>query len=196
MKTIIFFLEEPSAKVMLQGLLPRILPDGVQCHFVVFEGKQDLEKNLVKRLRLWLLPDSVFMIMRDQDSGDCLAIKANLTELCRRAGREAAVVRIACRELESFYLGDLAAVEKGLTLPGLVKMQNNRKYRAPDNLANPAQELDRLTHSRYQKVAGSRAIAPYLTPEANTSHSFSVLLAGIRRLVNSASTSSSINSTH
>lgn len=185
MKTVIFFLEERSAKAMLQGLLPRVLPDGVQCRFVVFEGKQDLERNLVKRLRLWQLPESVFMIVRDQDSGDCRAIKANLTELCRQAGREEAVVRIACRELESFYLGDLAAVEKGLTLSGLVRMPNNRKYRSPDNLANPAQELVKLTHAQYQKVAGSRAIAPHLNPESNTSHSFSILVTGIRKLVGS-----------
>jgi len=184
-KTIIFFLEELSAKVMLQGLLPRILPDEVRCHFVVFEGKQDLEKNLAKRLRLWLLPESVFIIMRDQDAGDCQTIKAKLTGICRQAGREEAMVRVACRELESFYLGDLAAVEKGLLRPGLIKMQNNRKYRTPDSLANPAQELSKLTHAQYQKVAGSRAIAPHLNPESNTSHSFRILIAGIRKLVDS-----------
>jgi hypothetical protein len=59
------------------------------------------------------LPDSFFVVLRDQDSGDCLEIKERLMALCGRAGKEDALVRIACRELESFYLGDLKAVERG-----------------------------------------------------------------------------------
>lgn len=187
MTTIVFFLEEPSAKAILEGFLPKILPRGVCCCYLVFQGKQDLEKNLVKRLRGWQQPNSVFIILRDQDSGDCQTIKENLIQLCQQANRtDAMVVRIACRELESFYLGDLAAVEHGLMLTGLSRLQNTRKYRAPDNLASPAQELSRLTSHRYQKVAGSRAIAPHLAPETNTSHSFTILLSGIRRLVGSS----------
>ena len=46
MKTIIFFLEEPSAKEMLAGVLPRILPENIQIRYIIFQGKQDLEKNI------------------------------------------------------------------------------------------------------------------------------------------------------
>ena len=46
MKTIVFFLEEPSAREMLEGVLPRILPEEVKVRYLVFQGKQDLEKNL------------------------------------------------------------------------------------------------------------------------------------------------------
>ena len=59
MKTIVFFLEEPSAKEMLAGLLPRILPENILIRFIVFRGKQDLEKNLKKKLNGWRLPNSV-----------------------------------------------------------------------------------------------------------------------------------------
>ena len=182
MKTIVFFLEEPSAREMLEGLLPRILPDGVQTRYLVFKGKQDLEKNLVAKMRGWQAPESVFVVMRDQDSGDCEIIKSNLCDLCRKAGRSNAVVRVACRELESFYLGDLNAVEKGLSLTGLAKLQNNRKFRTPDNLGNPSAELERMTKGVYQKVSGSRAIGRYLNPETNRSHSFKVLVDGIRTM--------------
>ena len=51
MRTLVFFLEEPSAREMLKGLLPRFLPPDVESRFVVFEGKQDLEKQLEKKLR-------------------------------------------------------------------------------------------------------------------------------------------------
>lgn len=46
MTTVVFCLEEPSARAMLEGVIPRLFPD-VQFRFVVFEGKQDLHKRLV-----------------------------------------------------------------------------------------------------------------------------------------------------
>jgi hypothetical protein len=183
MKTIVFFLEEPSAREMLEGVLPRILPENIQTRFLIFQGKQDLEKNLVKRLRGWRMPDSFFVVMRDQDAGDCRAIKSKLTDLCRESGREGVLVRVACRELESFYLGDLSAVEKGLGLNGLGKQQQKRKFRDPDALSHPAQELFRLTGNVYDKVVGSRAIAPHLNLETNCSKSFRILLSGITNLI-------------
>lgn len=183
MKTIVFFLEEPSAREMLAGILPSILPENIEIRYLVFRGKQDLEKNLKYKLRGWRMPDSVFVVMRDQDSGDCKAIKAKLTDLCREAEREGVLVRVACRELESFYLGDLVAVEQGLGLKGLGRQQQKKKFRNPDALNHPAEELYRLTGNTYDKVAGSRAIAPYLNLEANCSKSFRVLLSGIANLV-------------
>ena len=183
MKTIVFFLEEHSAREMLQGLLPKlgILNDRVK--YVVFQGKQHLEKELVKRLRGWELPDSVFVVMRDQDSGDCTAVKQKLTGLCQQAGREDVLVRIACHELESFYIGDLKAVENGLGITGIAAKQNKSKFRNPDNLANPSEELGKLTGGAYKKISGSRKIGKHLDPARNCSPSFTVLVSGIRKLM-------------
>jgi len=183
MKTIVFLLEEPSAREMLEGLLPRLLPVGFKRRYVIFQGKQDMERQLVRRLRGWQLPDSVFVVLRDQDAADCHEVKARLVELCQRAGRDEVLVRIACRELESFYLGDLEAVERGLEVRGLAAKQSKRKYRTPDNLSSPSIELSNLTGKLYQKVSGSRAIGPHLSLNSNRSHSFQVLLSGIKRLV-------------
>lgn len=183
MKTIVFCLEEPSAKEMLEGLLPRMLPVDVICRFIIFRGKQDLEKQLVRRLRGWCTPDTQFVVMRDQDAANCHQVKAKLVGLCEDAGKPDALVRVACRELESFYLGDLAAIEEGLGLEGIAKKQASRKFRNPDNLANPVEEITRLTGDRYQKISGSRAIGPHLHFTNNRSRSFQVLIKGIKRLV-------------
>lgn len=185
MRTLVFCLEEPSAKAMLQGLLPRLLPADVEVQYVVFEGKQDMHKRLVLRMRHWLQTDTRFVVLRDQDSGDCRALKHELRELCAAAGRaDHSLVRIACHELESFYLGDLAAVEEGLKLSGLARHQTTSKFRTPDNLANAAEELSKLTKQRYQKLAGSRAIGPHLRLDGrNTSTSFRVLVDGVRAMV-------------
>jgi hypothetical protein len=186
MAFLVCFLEERSSAELLKAVLPRILPEdtGFQC--IVFEGKQDLEKQLLRKMRGWRIPDSRFLIMRDQDQGDCRLVKKRLIDQIEAGSGEKSrpfSIRIACHSLESFYLGDLAAVEKGLSLHGLAGQQDREKFRDPDRLANPTQELGRLTSDRYQKVAGSRSIARYLKLDgSNRSASFRALIQGIRKL--------------
>lgn len=44
---LVFFLEEPSAKAMLEGLLPKLFDTEInEPQYVVFEGKSDLEKQI------------------------------------------------------------------------------------------------------------------------------------------------------
>ena len=179
---IVFLLEEPSAREMLKGLLPRILPASLAIRYVVFEGKQDLERNIVRKLRGWRAPNSIFVVLRDQDAGDCLAIKRALAEKCRDAGRPETIVRIACRELESWYFGDLVAVERGLGIANLVRYGNKRRYREPDAIRSPATELSKVTRNAYQKVSGSRDIGLELSPDINKSHSFRVFVQGVQRV--------------
>lgn len=181
MTELVFFLEEPSARAMLEGLIPRLLRDQITVRYVVFEGKQDLEKRLPRRLRGWQNPQARFLVMRDQDSGDCQAIKRRLKSICEQAGRPDALVRIACHELESFYLGDLNAVANTIGPPKLAKQQNNAKYRDPDRLSNAADELKRIAKT-YQKLSGSRAIGPALSLDQNRSQSFNQLIGGIKKL--------------
>lgn len=185
MNELVVFLEEPSARAMLQGVLPRLLNDRVSVRYVVFEGKQDLERHLVGRLRAWQNPQACFLVMRDQDSGDCKVTKQRLLGLCHEAGRVDALVRIACRELESFYLGDLAAVAGAIGPSNLARQQNNAKFRAPDRMNNAAQELKRIAKG-YQKVSGSREIGKRLKLDGNRSESFNQLLDGIKKLVGDA----------
>jgi hypothetical protein len=184
MKELVFLLEEESAKAMLEGLLPRLLPGDVETRFIVFEGKQDLEKQLVRKVRGYRNREARFIVLRDQDSNpDCIAVKTKLKGLCAEAGSPDALVRIACRELESFYLADLAAVEQGLGLTRLAWQQGNKKLRSPDYLGSPAKELKILTKGRYQKVGGSRAIGPWLDIANTRSDSFRNLVTGISRAV-------------
>ena len=183
MSELVFLLEEQSAAEMLKGLLPRLAATDIPVRYIVFEGKSDLEKQMVHRLRHYRSPDARFVILRDQDSGDCKVIKHSLVQKCREAGRAAALVRIACCELESWYLGDLAAVEHGLGIAGLAKKQEKKNFRRPDSLANACEELEKLTKYRYQRVSGSRAIGPYLDPTNKRSKSFEVFVQGIKRII-------------
>ena len=183
---LVFCLEELSAKTLLESLVPRLFPGvAFEIQYIVFEGKSDLEKKLERRLRGWLRPNSLFIVLRDQDTGDCHVIKQSLIDKCNAAGRPDALVRIACSELESWYLGDLAAIESALSLANLSRHQRSSKFRNPDNLGNAAQELDQLTKGVYQKVGGSREIGKHLSLDivSNRSTSFRVFVEGLSRIV-------------
>lgn len=184
MRELVFMLEEASAKACLESLLPRLLDPRIAPRLVAFEGKQDLEKQLVKRLRGYINPKARFIVMRDQDNApDCKRIKSELLDLCHLAGRQSvSLVRIACRELETFYLADLQAVEATFGLPGLALHQGKRRFRQPDALGSPGRELALLTRGGYQKVNGSRLLGKLLDLENERSSSFKNLMQGIRKM--------------
>ncbi len=184
MKELVFLLEEESAKAMLESLLPRILNPEIKARMIPFEGKQDLEKSISKRLRGYVNPKARFIILRDQDSApDCKLVKANLIKKCADGGRgSTSLVRIACRELEAFYLADLSAVEQALSIENIANRQSTAKFRNPDRLGSPSGELTSLTRGAYQKVSGSRAIGKVLDLKNKRSPSFQSLIEGIRRL--------------
>lgn len=184
MKELVFLLEEDSAKAMLESLLPRILNPAIRVRCIPFEGKQDLEKQMTRRMRGYANPEARFIVLRDQDNApDCLAVKARLMERCQHAGRTAkSLVRIACRELETFYLADLNAVEQGLQVNNLSKLQASAKFRDPDRLGSPNRELAALTKGVYQKVSSSRAIGRHIDPTNTRSPSFKHLIQGIQRM--------------
>lgn len=184
-ENVVFLLEEPSAGKMLDAIAPKILPEGVLHKCIPFEGKSDLEKNIARKIRLWLKPNSVFMVMRDQDSNDCVAVKEKLLRLCAESGKPSSdyLVRIACHELESFYLGDLEAVKNAGYKVKLSK-RFKKGYDNPDSLGNASEELLKITDREYRKVHGSEKIAQHLKLDgSNKSTSFNMLVSGIKKLV-------------
>lgn len=182
MKQLVFLLEEPSMREVLRVILPAILPSEISFLLIVHEGKQDLERSIPRKLRAWQNPEARFVIMRDQDAADCEILKQHLLTLCETAGRTDCLVRIVCRELESWFLGDLNAVSQAFSLPKLSKLQEKEKFRFPDRLGNAATELRKLVRG-YQKVSGARTIAQHLDISSNHSKSFQVFLAGLQQLV-------------
>lgn len=182
MNTVVFLLEEPSARDLLEGLLPKLVPAGWQVKYIVFEGKQDLEKQMVRKIRGWLAPRSFFVVLRDQDAAACEAVKSTLVEKCREAGRPDAVVRVACRELEAWVLGDLDALAEAFDTTKPKTEPNRRRYRDPDRFVKPVTELRKFVPT-YQKRDGARRMGPLLDPERSSSKSFRAFCDGVRRLV-------------
>ena len=90
------------------------------------------------------------------------------------------LIRIACRELEAWYWGDLAAVSEAYGVD-LNYLSAKRKYRNPDSIDHPKKELKRYIPQMGQ-IEGARRIAPHMNLGENTSRSFQVFVQGVKRL--------------
>ncbi len=182
---LVCFTEEESSKELLNIIIPRIVGSEFSHLCVSFEGKQDLANQVERKLRKWNTPDTTFLILTDQDSNDCKILKQKFVDKVNATNKKNNTkVRIACHELESFYLGDLSAVENALAVNNISQKQNNSKFRNPDRLNNAKQELEKLTNDEYSEIAGSQLIASHLDLAGNNkSKSFNMLINTIRELV-------------
>lgn len=177
--------EEISMENFLRGLLPRILPADyyldVNCFIRPHEGKDHLRKSLPRKLKAYQYfgyPVKV-LVVHDQDSNDCRSLKDELSGLC--SGPVNTQVRIVCRELESWYFGDLNALER--VYPDLIRLpiRGRAKYRVPDALFG-AQELGRLT-TNFTKSHASRQMGELIDIHSCTSESFQHFVSGLLKFL-------------
>lgn len=175
---LVFLLEERSMKVFLEGLLPRLFP---QLPFlcVAHEGKSDLEKSIPRKLKGWREPEVRFLVLRDNDGADCRALKNRLTALCQEAGKDTALVRLACQELEAWYFGTPNALSTAYGKPDLESLDTRSRYRDPDAISRPSDELAKIL-PEFQKVSCARKMGSILDRD-NRSRSFQVLLQAVER---------------
>src|SRR5512138_2810212 len=140
MSRVVFLLEERSMKVLLDGMLPRLYPDlAFLC--VPHEGKQDLEKSIPRKLRAWREPGIRFVVIQDQDLNDCRLLKRRLVGLCADGGLSDALVRIACKELEAWYLGEPEALAEAFGNLRLAAIGSRRRFMDPDSIVHPSAEI-------------------------------------------------------
>ena len=184
--------EEPSMAEVLRGILPRVLPEGweldVNCFIRHHEGKQDLQRSIPRKIRVARNKSITtgFIILQDQDSNDCRDLKTQLVNICEEAGRGSSLVpfkvRIVCHELESWYLGDMDAIESVFPRFHADNYRNKRQFRHPDECVSPKQELKRLVGD-YPQIATARDISAHMKIEDNISPSFRCFISCIRQMV-------------
>lgn len=157
MRKLVFLVEEPSMADLLDGLLPRLFP-ALRFQCIPHDGKQDLERSIPRKLRAWREPGVRFVVARDQDSADCRRVKENLAMLCRNAGRPDTLVRVVCRELEAWYVGDpqglVQAFPESRRRP--LRELNQARYRDPDTVVRPSEAIAKQI-PEFQKRLGGKA---------------------------------------
>lgn len=190
MARIEILVEEPSMKEFLTILLPNILDNqwNLNENYFIrsFEGKNDLQKNIPSKVKFLSNRNHEavgVVIMQDQDSSDCKILKQKLIDICNQNGNCPKLVRIVCRELESWYLGDFVAINKAYPSFKYQNYINKSKFRVPDN-CNAFDELKKIL-PEFQKVGGAKKIAPFINVESNKSESFNQTVKGLLRFFES-----------
>lgn len=178
--------EEASMENFLRTILPKILPSEYaldqNCFIHSHEGKSDLKKSIPKKLKAYPhFPNPVkLLIVHDQDSNDCKELKQELQSLCRQT-QIPVLIRIACKELENWYLGDMQAIEKVYPKSKMTNLKNKRKFRDTDQIFG-ADELESLIIG-FSKTYASREIPKHMKVDNNNSKSFNHLIEGIKKLL-------------
>jgi hypothetical protein len=167
-------------KVTLAALLLKLGIDPAEVTIIEHQGVQELEASLPRKLRAWHDQRAKFLVLRDNDNGDCHDRKQRLSAIIDAAGRGAqSKVRIVCQELEAWFIGDVAALQAAGVLE---KLPRKFATQAPDVIAKPSEVLRRVKPG-YGKIAGAQAIAPHLEIDNNRSMSFHHAISAIRQLM-------------
>jgi len=147
---------------------------------ITYDGVSELEKNLPAKLRNWHHADARFLVLRDNDDGDCHERKKHLNQIVSKAGKgQKTTIRIVCQELEAWFLGDRKALDRA----GIFDIaENPAAIRGNvDDIVKPSRLLDR--HSKgFGKLIGAERIAPHLDLERNSSPSFRHTVQALRKL--------------
>jgi hypothetical protein len=198
--TLEVLVEEPSAKVALECLVPKIVPE-VDFEVIEFRGKTTMLKELPRRFAgyaarvQWERVKVVVVVDRDDDN--CIELKKSVQEMALAAGiptfaatvEPVVLVRIIVEELESWFFGDVPALRAAYPrVPESLDRQ--RPFRDPDGIVGGTWEaLGRVLAGhgyhkpRLQKLRLASDVAPHMDIENNRSKSFQVFRDGLRRLV-------------
>lgn len=197
-----FLVEEPSAEVALNNLVPLIVGREVTFKVHSYQGKSDLLAKLPGRLqgyRGWLPEDWRIVVLLDADRADCRVLKGQLEGTAAQAGLVTRTVagsprfqvlnRLAIEELEAWFLGDVEALRAAY--PGVDRnLAAKEKFRDPDAIAGGTWEaLEKVLQTAgyfkggLGKVTAAREISRFMEPERNRSRSFQVFRQGLLEVV-------------
>jgi len=193
-----FLVEELSAEVVLQAILPKILGAQATFEIHIYQGKPDLMSKLESRLRgyrKWIPENYRIVVLIDEDRKDCHEQKQQLenaakkagfiTKSSRKPGQKFQVLnRLAIEEIEAWFFGDSEAIARAY--PKLSKLSKKAKYKDPDAIRGGTWEsLEReLQRAGYHgggmpKILTAREIAAHMDPDRNRSGSFKVFREGL-----------------
>lgn len=168
----------------LRNLLPKLFPELREYeHWIIIhhQGKSDLEQSYPRKMKEWREPGVRFIILRDNDGADCVALKQRLVSKIPNNAPEY-LVRIVCQELEGWFLGDLDAVAAAYPSAARHKSFKSLSKNDPDKLTNASELMKQLTGTQ-AKVGRASLIAQHMQPAKNRSTSFQVFVNGLSRFV-------------
>jgi len=189
MNTLYILTEEPSIKNIFEMVLPQILPQNIGFRILVHQGKNDLEKALTEKIiSLSKIGGAKILITIDQDTNDCKQLKQRLINLMSENCNCDYKIRIVCKELESWLLGDLSAIEKAYPRFRSMLFAKKTQIRDVDKIkGKPSDFLLRIIpeykdREKLPKLEFSKKVAPFMDIDNNSSPSFNHTIDAIRKL--------------
>jgi len=198
-----FLVEEQSAEEALRHLLPKLAGHRARWKVINLGSKHRLLKVLPQRLKAYrqriASGESLrVVVLLDRDNDDCHDLKGRLEAAAGDAGlstkstpdaegRFLVLNRIVIEELESWFIGDSAALRKAFTsLPAI--REDSGIFRNPDN-GGSWEALHRFLKKRgvykssFPKIDAARRIAPRMDVNRNRSRSFRVFVDGLQAML-------------
>jgi hypothetical protein len=184
---IIFLVEDYSMRQFLQGILPRL---GFQDHTFEIKhhrGKEDLISHLPQIIPSLSKRAQQIIVLIDQDKQDCIKLKKKIEEKMAWCACDYKI-RIACYELEAWFLGDMEAIAQCSPKFKARFFQGKEKYRDVDRIDKPSRVIEEIVPDWKAEYASkpqfAKTIADFVSlaklPYANRSHSFHVFLDTLR----------------
>lgn len=192
------FTEERSAKQFFERLMIKIFAEQNLSHqeaklrFRVYSysGKDDLKNSLKTTVpTISKQPKAKILITIDQDTKNCKSLKKELERIIAGNCHCQHKIRIICRELESWFLGDLESIRKSYSRFKPEEYRNKadfrnidqRKSKPSDTLLKIIPELKGM--QKLPKVSVAETISQNLSLNNNRSHSFNATITAIKTLL-------------
>ena len=133
------------------------------------------------------IPGSRIIITRDQDSANCLKLKAELDEIAKANCFCPYKIRIVCQELESWFLGDLDAIENAFQRFRSDNYRGKAELRNVDAINQPSEYLLKIlpefSGARHlPKLEVAEKVSQNMKIDRNRSTSFRHFIQSIREL--------------
>ena len=190
-----FLVEESSTEIALKFIVPKIIGNIHTFEIHNFGNKNNLLKKLPKRMKAYanFIPDDCrIVILVDEDRANCLELKKKLCDASSVViAKKGNIVlhRIVVEELESWFIGDVAAIRAEYEkIPASLPQQ--AKFRDPDAIKGGTwEELDKILkkygyETGLQKMNFAQKVSPHMDVENNQSRSFQVFRDGLRKIIN------------
>ncbi|MFM6368048.1 MAG: DUF4276 family protein, partial [Dolichospermum sp.] len=143
-----FLVEEASTEIALNLIVPKIIGNIHTFKIHNFQSKDRLLKRLPERMKAYanFIPDDWrIVILVDEDRSDCQELKKklyNASSVVTQKKGNIVLHRIVVEELESWFIGDVAAIRTEYEkIPASLSQQ--AKFRDPDTIKGGTwEELD------------------------------------------------------
>jgi Domain of unknown function (DUF4276) len=189
-----FLVEEASTEIALKEIVPKIIGNVHTFKIHNFQNKDRLLKRLPERMKAYanFIPDDLrIVILVDEDRSNCQELKKKLcdaTSIVTQKKGNIVLHRIVVEELESWFIGDVAAIRAEYEkIP--VSLSQQAKFRNPDAIKGGTwEELDKILkkygyETGLQKMDFAQKVSPHMDVENNQSRSFQVFRDGLRRMI-------------